>query len=202
MRRGENRMQGQRQFHHPQVGPQMPAVDGQLGDQLVADFVGQMLQLLQRQFLHMRRVVHHVEITAHSFLRGSGGFKVNSPAAFFPTAESSIRPRSVSPGKLGQLALLIARQQRFQRQVLRLHRLDDRFEPFQRLFKGWIFHGLVRPRTFRICHGNSIGVGGSGVKFRFPPGYEFHPGSISSATPARPGPPPPAGESAPCRRPW
>ena len=55
-------MQGERQLHHAQVGPEMAAVDGQLGDQLVADFLRQLLQLIQREFLDVRRIIHHVQV--------------------------------------------------------------------------------------------------------------------------------------------
>ena len=58
-------MQRQRQFHHPQVRAQVPAVLGQDGDQLMPDLLRQLLQLVQCQFLDVRRTVHHLEISAH-----------------------------------------------------------------------------------------------------------------------------------------
>ena len=44
----------------------MAAVFGEHRDQFVADFLGQLLQLLQRQLLDVRRLVHHVEVSAHT----------------------------------------------------------------------------------------------------------------------------------------
>ncbi len=65
--RAEHVVQGQRQLHHAEIRAQMAAILGQHGDQLVPDFAGQLLQLLQREFLDVQRFGHHVEVSAHSF---------------------------------------------------------------------------------------------------------------------------------------
>ena len=77
-----------RQFHDAEVRAEMPAVFGQHGDQLLPDFFGQFLKLRQRQFLDVRRFVHHVEVSAHKlFFFGQigrqNGFNFISPAAVF-----------------------------------------------------------------------------------------------------------------------
>ena len=38
---------------------------GELGDEFVADFAGQLDFLFQRQLLDVGRVIHHVEVSAH-----------------------------------------------------------------------------------------------------------------------------------------
>src|ERR1043166_2989719 len=43
----------------------MPAVLRETGDHFVADFFGQLLQLIQRELFHLHRVVHHIQISAH-----------------------------------------------------------------------------------------------------------------------------------------
>ena len=63
--RGEDAVQRDGQLHHAEVRAQVAAVLGEHGDQFVADLLRQLLQLLQRQLLDVRRAVHHVEVSAH-----------------------------------------------------------------------------------------------------------------------------------------
>ncbi len=63
--RVENAVQGDSQFHHTQVRAEMTAVFGKDGDQLLADFFGQLLQLVQLEFPDVFRTVHHVEVSVH-----------------------------------------------------------------------------------------------------------------------------------------
>ena len=63
--RVEDVMQRQRQLHHAEVRSHVPAVLGQHGDEFMPDLLGQLLQLIQRQLLDVRRAVHHLEILAH-----------------------------------------------------------------------------------------------------------------------------------------
>ena len=65
--RVKNAVQREGQFHHAEVGAQMAAALGQAGDQFLPDFGGQFRKLRQREFLHVLRSVHHVEISAHKF---------------------------------------------------------------------------------------------------------------------------------------
>ena len=53
------------QLHDAQVWTDMPAVFRQFCYQFVANFFGQRLQLVQRQFLDVGWVINHIEITAH-----------------------------------------------------------------------------------------------------------------------------------------
>ncbi len=64
--RGEHVVQRQRQLHHSEVRPQVAAVFGQHRDQFMPDFLGQLLELFQRQFFDVDRVVNHVEISVHN----------------------------------------------------------------------------------------------------------------------------------------
>ena len=64
--RVEDAVQRDGQFDHAEVRAEMPAALGQPGDQFLPDFAGEFLQLRQREFFHVRRPVHHVEITAHN----------------------------------------------------------------------------------------------------------------------------------------
>jgi hypothetical protein len=65
VRRGKNAVQGDGQFDNPEIRAEMPAVFGQFGDQLLAQFFGQSLPLFQRQFFDVRRLIHHVQVSAH-----------------------------------------------------------------------------------------------------------------------------------------
>ena len=82
----------QREFHDAEVGAEMPAVGGQFGDQLLADFLRELEHLVEGQFLDVRRVIHHVEVSAHRLVwdhrasldsSSAKGFNTGSPAAFF-----------------------------------------------------------------------------------------------------------------------
>src|SRR6185437_11094654 len=66
LRCGKDAVQGNGELHHAQVRSQMTAVPGQDRDQFVADFLRQLLQLVQLEFLDVLRTVHHVEISVHS----------------------------------------------------------------------------------------------------------------------------------------
>ena len=66
-------MEGEGQLDHAEVGPEVAAVFRQDRDQFLANFFGQRLQLVQRQFLDMNRTVHHLKISAHRKNRGNGG---------------------------------------------------------------------------------------------------------------------------------
>ena len=65
LRCGEDAMESDGQLDHAKVGAQMPSVFGENGDEFLADFLGQLLQLVQLQFLDMFRAVHHVEVSVH-----------------------------------------------------------------------------------------------------------------------------------------
>src|SRR5271154_1705316 len=66
LRRAEDVMKSEGQFHHTEVWPQMTPVPGQHGYKLPADFLGECAQLIQRQLLDVHRTVHHLQISAHS----------------------------------------------------------------------------------------------------------------------------------------
>ena len=63
--RGEDVVQREGQFDHAEVRAEMAAVLGQLADQLRADLLRQLVQLLQRQFFDVGGFVHHIQISAH-----------------------------------------------------------------------------------------------------------------------------------------
>ena len=63
--RREDAMQRDGQLHHAEVGAEVAAVFGKDGDEFVADFLGQLLQLVQLEFLDVFRAVHHVEVSVH-----------------------------------------------------------------------------------------------------------------------------------------
>ena len=66
VRRGEDVVEGDGQFDDAEVGAEVAAVFGQLGDQFVADFPGQLFQLIERQFFDVRGMIDHVQIAAHA----------------------------------------------------------------------------------------------------------------------------------------
>ena len=71
VRRREHAMQGDGQLDYAQIGSEMAAVFRKDSDQFVADFLGQLLQLVQLEFLDVFRTVHHVEVSVHK--RRAGG---------------------------------------------------------------------------------------------------------------------------------
>ena len=64
-RRVEDAVQGNGQLDHAEVRADMAAGLGQPGDDFLPDFAGEVLKLRQREFLHVRRPVHHFEVCAH-----------------------------------------------------------------------------------------------------------------------------------------
>src|SRR5439155_21235150 len=65
LRRGEDGMQRDGQLHHAEIRTEVTAVPGKDRDELVAEFLRQLLQLVQLEFLDVFRAVHHVEISVH-----------------------------------------------------------------------------------------------------------------------------------------
>src|SRR5882757_6121503 len=62
----EDVMQGECEFDHTEIWPEMPAIFGQNGNQFTADLLSKLMQLRQRQFLDVQRRVHHFEISTHN----------------------------------------------------------------------------------------------------------------------------------------
>jgi len=62
----EDVMQGECEFDHTEIWPEMPAIFGQNGNQFTADLLGKLMQLRQRQFLDVQGRVNHFEISAHN----------------------------------------------------------------------------------------------------------------------------------------
>ena len=50
LRRGKDKVQRDGQFDHAEIRPQMASILGQFDNQVVADFPGQLAQLIQGQF--------------------------------------------------------------------------------------------------------------------------------------------------------
>jgi hypothetical protein len=67
--RVEDAVQRDGQLDHAEVRAEVSAGLGQPADQLLPDFSGKLLQLRQREFLHVFRSVDHVEISAHVFVK-------------------------------------------------------------------------------------------------------------------------------------
>ena len=61
----ENAVQCDGQFHDAQIRAEVTAVTGESGDEFMADFLRQQLQLVQLEFLDVFRAVHHVEVSVH-----------------------------------------------------------------------------------------------------------------------------------------
>jgi len=66
----EGAMERDGQLDHAEIGAEVSAVFGKLGDEFVADFLGQLLQLRQGQFFEVDGFVHHVQVSAHSLSFG------------------------------------------------------------------------------------------------------------------------------------
>ena len=56
------------QFDDAKIRAEMAAAPGESGDQLLADFTGQFLQLRERELFDVFRPVHHVEVSVHRFI--------------------------------------------------------------------------------------------------------------------------------------
>lgn len=85
-RGGEHVVQGEGEFHHAEIRAEMAARLGEAGDQLLPDFAGELFELGRREFLHVRRSVHHVQVSVHNHSSANStgnGFKCSSPAAVF-----------------------------------------------------------------------------------------------------------------------
>jgi len=88
----------------------------------------------------------HLSINPFSFFRQITGFNFNSPAAFFRVVVFSIPLGQFFLADFDQLrAFLVFCQQRFQRQIVGFHRLDDGFEFLQRLLERRVLAGLFCP---------------------------------------------------------
>ncbi|GAL96183.1 hypothetical protein ATR1_018c0046, partial [Acetobacter tropicalis] len=61
LRRVEHGMQGHGQFHNPQRRPQMPAGGGDGINRLGPQFIGNLLELLNREVPHVRRIRYTVQ---------------------------------------------------------------------------------------------------------------------------------------------
>ena len=106
--------------------------------------------------------------THHSSLVNGNGFQFHFPRrSFFQLLDFQFRFGQLFLANLHQLrAFLVARQQRFQRQIIRFHRLDDGFELLQRLLERRIFGGRVLSRAFGVVrHGKKLEKNRAGVQF-------------------------------------
>ena len=99
---------------------------------------GQLLQLRQRQLFDVRRIIDHIEITAHTDSSGRiDGFQAEFAfGAFLQLLHFQFRLAQFRLAELRQpRAFLVTGQQRFQRQLLGFHRLHDGLEAFERFFE-------------------------------------------------------------------
>ena len=60
LRSRKNNVQCQGQFHYAEIGAEVAAILGKLGDQLVAKFVRELQQLWLRQLLYVGWVIDHI----------------------------------------------------------------------------------------------------------------------------------------------
>ena len=91
----ENAVEGDSQLHHTKVRAEVTAVFGKDRDQLLADFFGELLQLVELQFLDVFRTVHHVEVSVHKQRTGNGSAGVRSDeeesGSLLPCAKNPMR---------------------------------------------------------------------------------------------------------------
>ena len=68
VRSGEDAVQRQGELNHAKIRPEMATVDSELGDEFVADLLGKAAKLRHCQLLHVRRIIHHVQVSTHNIL--------------------------------------------------------------------------------------------------------------------------------------